>query len=545
MRLNKALLDTLDSELDSKIHRLEIFKYPRQMVLMNILIFFEDFIRLYSGGERAAFLNGHDAIGFAIDWIYKFCPTSNNRVNFLFNEKLYKLAGELFNLSNDYSNIFTLMSLLYKGIYIGNRENNVIFLSCSDKSFLEREAIAAITGAPDDFTDFDSLKNLKTELKLIRNINIQIKGTNSIGYDLDEKTYFEAEQIMRQIQSKLWQLDKSITLGKYSIEEFSHFWLTISTICFINIYCCTTSGLKGGALNNIVIYKKRDNWIRYLAKYSKLDSLIIASILQDLTFNRLLNIRPINVGPALQPFYELNDEVLGLSPSLVVLSNVERNIFALKQFTDPILHSKLRNQFEDYWREDLIGFFKTYNLDTFGPFDINHNGNATDIDLLVVDKQNKFALSIELKYLKNPNMPSEVVLADNEISQGLKQAKICLDWLSSNPNSLNMLTKRKDLVNFNIKALVLSKNTLGAQTPIDTLIPVINERILKWIIGEPHFKQLFDVYNCGISKSYKPIEGKHYKDTDSNIEFFNYKFFGKNLGMMLTDHLWSPKDIHF
>ena len=55
-------------------------------------------------------------------------------------------------------------------------------------------------------------------------------------------------------------------------------------------------------------------------------------------------------------------------------------------------------------------------------------------------------------------------------------------------------------------------------------IPVLNERIFKWIIFEPHHKDIETLWKVGIEKRYMPQENVHYKSTDFDAYFGDYKF---------------------
>jgi hypothetical protein len=230
-----------------------------------------------------------------------------------------------------------------------------------------------------------------------------------------------------------------------------------------------------------------------------------------------------------------------LSNWLVFLSNAERNIWELVSIKREHLHSVLRNQKEELWLRELFPLLKSYGLKVDGPVSFTHTGRTSDVDLLILDIGARFGLGCQLKWLTNPDPVSEVKYTDVELQKGLDQAAFTLEWLNSRPDELRQLTglPAQELGKYEFKAMVLSKNTIGSGWVHKPDIPIINERLLHWILGAPHRKKLRSLWQIGEEHRFLPKRGKHFLDEDVPVEFGDVRFLGKGLGMTWQAP-WDP-----
>jgi len=75
-------------------------------------------------------------------------------------------------------------------------------------------------------------------------------------------------------------------------------------------------------------------------------------------------------------------------------------------------------------------------------------------------------------------------------------------------------------------------------------VPVITERLLKWVLGTPHHESLEALWRTTRNRSYFPVRGLHYSDHDFDVDFSSVGFRSLDLGLTLLNP-WTPeKDIH-
>jgi hypothetical protein len=89
---------------------------------------------------------------------------------------------------------------------------------------------------------------------------------------------------------------------------------------------------------------------------------------------------------------------------------------------------------------------------------------------------------------------------------------------------------------------VLSKNTIGSSVVYRRAldIPVITERLMKWVLGEPYRASLETLWSVADRRSYFPVSGVHYSDEDAEAEFAGVHFTAEGLGMTLR-RPWRPE----
>jgi hypothetical protein len=357
-----------------------------------------------------------------------------------------------------------------------------------------------------------------------------------------DEVFQEIAEVQREVLAPRWELGSDWNLGRYTLSEFREFWITLLTLCWIHHNVCFFSGAKGVALASVVKMMSRPGWVSEIVRRSSLEQPTVTAILDDLIYDqRLYEGGSKQAEVTGQPFFRLRAELLAVSNQLVMLSNAERNLWDLISIKRPEVHSRLRNQKESLWLGEITPKLKAYGLKAFGPIKFVHNGKQSDLDLLILDEENRFGLGLQLKWLNHPDRIRDVKYADKELRKGLDQAELALRWLNDHPAKLRELTglSLKDLKPYEFRSMVLSKNTLGSTSTQRKGVPLISERLLHWILGEPHHGSLKTLWQVGEEKRYMPIRGTHFTDHDSVAEFAGIKFIGKKMAMRKRQD-WDP-----
>lgn len=298
----------------------------------------------------------------------------------------------------------------------------------------------------------------------------------------------------------------------------------------------------GGDLDSVVIVSSREDWVKRLGRNSGVSHEAVKAILSDLTYDADLY-RPKSKHPNVtyQPFFTLHSDFLALSNWLVLLSSYERNIWDLVSIKRPMIHSLLRNKKEQIWLSELKPFLNSYGFSTHGPMKFTLDGQNSDLDLLILDQQAKFGLCCQLKWLTTPDRIKDVQYAENELNTGLKQAQLSLKWVASLPTDLSAQigVSRDELPQYEFRAVVLSKNTIGSGWIYMPGVPIVNERLLKWVLAAPHYRSLKALWRVGEERRYLPKREKHFKDEDVSVGFANINFLGKGMGARIVGS-WDP-----
>ena len=75
-------------------------------------------------------------------------------------------------------------------------------------------------------------------------------------------------------------------------------------------------------------------------------------------------------------------------------------------------------------------------------------------------------------------------------------------------------------------------------------IPIINERLLHWILGAPHHRNVRTLWQVGEEVRYLPKEGKHYQYvSESPIEFGGIRVLAEGIVISLQALYHEGEDI--
>jgi len=554
--LTKADLPELDRKIDSSVKTLGLLSQKRDVALIHLLRYFEDYVRLYElvtsttnspKSYEVAIKNGEDGMHFAAKWIFQYCPPPTSGFEKETREGIYKQAVDLHMAAMDYSTVWNFMAMAFDERVTMERDvNGVIRIQYANQLLTDAEMADRFIGAPDSPDDkihyLNYLDSVINPYTLSKKITARSDGQGSIRYYVSESTFNSVARSWRNNISRLWEFGEDWDLGGYTVTQFRELWVGLITLCWIHFCACFTSGRQGGDLDNTILILHREEWISRLAKNSGLDPSITNTILSDLIYDiNLYNPNAKEPDVRYQPFFPLHSDFLALSNWLVLLSNHERNIWDLVSIKRPQVHSVLRNKKEQLWLAELKPLLKSYGLDSYGPTRFSFENKHGDIDLLILDRTARFGLCCQLKWLTGPDRIRDVKYTENELRKGLQQAELSLKWVTSSPANLQTLTGlgSNELQEYEFKAMVLSKNTIGSGWAHKCGIPIVNERILKWILGEPHRKHLLALWQVGEERRYLPKRGKHFNDEDISVSFGNISFLGKSMGAKLVEE-WNP-----
>ena len=555
--LGRDELTALDDRIDSHIGSFSVLRLRRPVVLLSLLRLYEDYLRLaipkiVDPDDVDSFMaerkNAQDAMQFAIPWAVERTPDPDpvDPVSLDLNKVAYEQCMPMFEGAKQYSHIWDAMVLMFQGRCRGERSAvETVVVSYSDSLASEFDVAGRFIAAPDPPGFRDRITYEASVIpELLRKIEPRDAGGGKVAYDLLPDAFELAKAMHRKILGHLSELDGDWDLGGYTVAEYREVWLGLVTFCFVHQLACWHSGALGGAAKSLVPVKTVPRWEKDLVRWSGVCRAAVSQIITDLTFAAALYRRgEKRPDVSYQPFVPLSSKLLALSPSLVLDSNGERNLWDLVSIIRPRIHSGLRNHKERYWTSELVPWLENLGLRCVLGLPVSHRGKRTDLDLLVADPLRSFCLGFQLKWLTAPDRIRDVVYADRELIIGTDQAELSFQWLITKPDLLRQALglTAAELAAMRFQVAVLSKNCLGSvgvyrHSPD---IPVITERLLKWILGAPHRASLEAAWHIARTRSYFPIAGVHYADEDFESTFGAVTFFGKALSMRILRQ-WSP-----
>jgi len=259
---------------------------------------------------------------------------------------------------------------------------------------------------------------------------------------------------------------------------------------------------------NILFLIELEDLVTMLHRYSGIDRKTIQGICEILTYG---NFEQNNPDPALQPLIKVNNHQYALSYTLLTGSNFERNLVVLMNRNAQTRKEYLKfNQF----REDQQ-LKKIKTATTLPSYSGPAPGDAElpDIDLAIIDHENKCILLCELKSFIHPAEPREVVEKTQEIQKGVGQASRLLEFYKANQAPLLAAIKLNG--HFDVMAIVVADNFVGEVVSEAEGIPVVMTSHLVRLLSEKSLAELIGILRSG---SYLPIEGRDFNVGRSEAE---------------------------
>lgn len=540
MPIDKKKLIEIDKNIDQVIRKYPLLKRTRDEALFHLVTAYERFLGFDTikaagsvVGHSSLSKNTQDGIDFAIQWVYKFCP-DNSTTNYIIKPKILKEAKQLLDASITYSHIWDNMVLLFKDMCEAEiKENNNIILGYKKDYRSDADIANRFLNPPDDLDS--TIKQLETYHSIdldsiVKEIDFKYLNKNLI-YKLPASAFvliFKAEQ---ETKKHLLELDVSWDLGGYTVKDFTIFFSYLRCVTAAHFLGCMLMNAGKREVSNHCMRRTKEEWIKDIKESISVEETKIEKILSDLIYNfTLYGEGKKNPDVTYQPFIKMKDGSLLLINSLVQQSNFERNHWDLLSIIRPDLHSRLRNNKENLWRLELERFCDKIELKTKGPIEFSFDGHSSDIDLVLIDAKNKVLLLVELKWLTSPDRIKDIIYLSEELKKGLTQIEFALKYClgSQNEFASKINIPKAEINQYRIFGLVLSKNSMGNRFTFSNEVPCINERIFKWILGDPHKKNLETLWRVANDLRYLPQENVHYIRAESNEEFAGYKFTSKD-----------------
>ncbi len=516
----------------------------------------------YSGAYENIIFGSH----LVFKWLFQYCRDNCfDNCKKVFNDEIYIKFQDLFLIGTKFYSANDFMTLLNKRKIIAESGlSKELILRHKDKSMSSALAANALMhkGIGIDTYDYKRLPDEDYE-KLVKQVsqNAIIIG-NQIIYDLDMFASKLSGNVEFQdnLYSKAWHYPDNVHVGNFTFADLRKITAALKVFGEFHQFVCLFQKNK----YNSIVVKDFESWIVFINILTKMESNKIRQIINLLIFDPVISLNmkkniENRLHVAYQPFFEINKFEIALSNSLFNYINFEDTFYSLLNVTDEQKIGKLKvsKVREQYWLDDLKPFLAGVNLkfgETFGikikPNFSNSKKKEGEIDLVIFDAKDKFMLICELKWLINPVLVVNTINAIDDLQVACKQIKDNFNLAIS--NEFKDIFKQ-DLINKNVletpdefeaiekQLIVISKHYIGTGLSKCGKIPIINEDLLKWILGEPKNLSLRNLWEIAKNRSYFPKVNVHYKNKDMIIKIKDYTIKAEKLGRDITGmKAWDP-----
>jgi len=554
--MSPAELRQLDHEFEQGVEKLELLQVDLETALVNFLPAAENYCRNH---VKAGLQEAESAINAArvgLFWIFKKCQQSAGSAPRQIDPALIDQAFRLLMAADEYWKVWNIMSMCFdkknmpkvaEARRIGTSEVHVNMLDpnahrksitdnlCHDKFGPDNQAVTKL------LTTFFE-RHIKD---LISEANPSEKSQTEIEYTMPVNFYKKLAGFVNNAYDSVWLLPEDWQFGQYTLKQLRLTWEALICICLSH------SQLIGDTKywNSLTLTKSKADWVTLLHDICGVEERRIQSIVSHLTFDPSTAPSPDDV-PRL-PFRSLANGDLILSPYQTLMCHAENVVWRLLTVIEPALHSVLSTQKESVQLSELRTDLANRTSLTLKDMSNNRivvpstNGNAkTDIDLVLVDRIDRFGLILQLKWTAPPMVMKNMQTVYTDLRDGIRQAEESLAWLREDPVRLTKhISIEHDLARkFQFEALVVGKHNMGMSRLGKTTVPVINETILRWYLLDRR-ASLRETWDSIMKNLYFAQEGTHYQLTDLEATFNGIKLFGDKLSSRFLPNRFGPDSL--
>ncbi len=339
-------------------------------------------------------------------------------------------------------------------------------------------------------------------------------GRNWFKINFDQKIIHYLTSNVYSIFDIKFSLPEDWHLGDFTFQEYKNIIITIQSMLYAWFQVrisLVNNGLEELGYKSSVYVVKIETLIKLLVKHSNYNPEKVEKILNLVTFgSNGINDPDI----ANQPLIDLKNGHYALSPFLWLNGNTERNLCVLLNKIPRYrnLYLSFVNEKEELQKEDIQNF-----LTSKGFFIIKSQQlENTDLDIAIIDHNNKSCLCLELKWFIEPAEVREIVDKTEELKKGIDQGKIIFElFKNKDPHFINNILKID--FDYNFLVAVASQNWIGFSDFQDNEIPIIKLWDLLYKIEE--LKSLLKVNKWLAKKEYLPKKGIDYEIHYRDIPF--------------------------
>lgn len=546
-RITQDSLKELDDLIDTFIPMDRLAVYPRNVFLVNLMRYYEDYIRAFlpdslpdSQGLREGCIDALDSFHFSVLWIHKYCGADApvSKLTSL-NKLAYEAAFSIMNEASLYSKIWDLMGCLHRSGYVGelSEDKKQVSISYHDSSLGTSETMDQLLNSylrPDMANSFAPLETIEELIKEAK----PAQGTgDTVTYAFPKSQFKNLLQEVQDSTAHLWELPTYLNFGKYTLGQVRAFWSALLARTIIHCQICRFSRTTGGAIDSLVQMKSRGAWANEMSRLANLDYKVAYALISDLTFDYSLQTVFGKKRPSVPftPFFEVHRNVLALSNQVVIESNPERNFWSLLDVIESDVLSDLKNCKEPYWISQLQDKFSSRSVHFFRNLPVIGKGKPSDLDVLVIDEKRLEGLVLQLKWIIAPDRINEISYLIGHLKKGVEQVEISLDWLASQQSDVASKTNLPiELIrNCRYYGVVLSKNCMGKGHIVHSSIPACSEQLMNWLLFEPHQLSFQQFWNTLLKQEFYPRKGVHFDEFDLKFGFGDLQFHAVNIGMQM------------
>jgi hypothetical protein len=526
-------------DLTTLFRGLSLFKRSRAAAILHYFSVLEtEVLKVAAAPDEAskkAFVVHREAVESsirAIPAIFDSCPVSNGDSRRI-SEDIFAEAQELCDFAYKYEQVEYSMELAEKGHYriiVAKRAPRMTFVYSSPEAdardtLLRSGEIAERLFPTESNVQTISRASLESILTSVRDELERVivrTGPEEITYTYSEGLLREMRRWTGQLSPALkFEMPEDIAVGGVSFGDLRRFWgalITLSNAHQMAHEIAAAGDIGKCPVRSLVLMKARGEWIELLSRLSGVSSRECEAILNWFTF-QLSVARKM---PALQPFFEIDPGILCVCSPLLVGSNVERNFLKLMN-----LHPELRpfgelvKEAKEPWAlQQIAGLFPPPAFRCELQVEVP---GITDADLIVYERSAGFVLTIQHKWLIEPETVGELNSNDVQLSEGVQQAVKAREYFNTDNAALRKGLKLSDSDPISeIQGIVVCRGEESTGFLGEVAVPVLAERAFRTLLAGG--RDLRSVWQLSRSRPDLVEASEAFEDTKISIRIARYEF---------------------
>lgn len=421
----------IEDVIDVEHKKSPVFTEDKEQTIYDLLASFEDACSCILMGSvlnpfaLKKITEQMDALSVALLWADQLCNDDAKPLKKDITEMRYEQCTELLN---DYAYPYSVICSGYisysrKRFDAELNENIVTFKPCENQNSSMWNDIIRESSEM-DLNLINKVINPYKLIGIINELKEQVRVEDEmLCYSLSERIL----SIFSEIAEQQWNLSKTLPedwkFEKFTMEEYKHFWVTITTLCYIHFCSCFTVSDPLIRLKNSTIIQNLECIIEYVESRTELSKEKIEAIIDYITYDA----KKKNVDIMYQPIVRLADKTLIITPVLFMGSKPERNLLSVISSMRDREYFKEVNDLEELMVSELESKVSASYI-------VKHKHlreDLPDIDFAIYDDITNSALICETKWFAAADSTKEVFAKEDEITHGCEQVEKIMGYAMS------------------------------------------------------------------------------------------------------------------
>lgn len=278
----------------------------------------------------------------------------------------------------------------------------------------------------------------------------------------------------------------------------------------------------------------RKELVRYLVQGSGVARNVVTRLAEALTYGHKMDLPD----PILQPIVPLDKDAVAVAPLTTMGSDLQRNILSLHARYDKESFDSQSGLFEERMVQEVAlavpqaRFAHAENL-TFGV-----GKRREEIDVIVVDVQERFVAFLELRWMLPPGDPREVMNRLRVVAEKVEQLQRKVTFGREQTAALfQALSRDLDGSDWQIAGAVVLDGFVGRESDARLDVPVVPLEIVKRTMGS--FTSLKQWYTWLRSKSWLPTPGRDFVIEPWELTFGPIRMEGRHARLTRDESYFS------